>query len=300
MKNDVFAYLIDIDETHSITNTARRFFIAQQAVSAAIKKLEKELDCKLLDRSVYGAVPTEEGQKVIEYAKQMQIKWDDLCTEIKRNGECILTETRTLVKIICVSALTNVIIPKTISVANNLCRNTDIFVKNLSTISEFDTNILNNSFDICLVSLNTYYLEDFLKKWSCDKLHLNIIAEDKLVACVSNNSKYAEAEAIEKNVFDKQRHIVCHVLPLEDYDNNYYRVITYNNDIEFNKKMMVASGVISLMPNISYELYFKSKRFLRKKFYLETNITHAIIYYNNASSTVKDIVRIMQESYRGK
>ena len=41
MRLDVLRYLADIDETHSISATAERFFIAQPAVSNAIMNFRK-------------------------------------------------------------------------------------------------------------------------------------------------------------------------------------------------------------------------------------------------------------------
>ena len=45
MKIEHIFYLNDIAQTHSISQTAQRFFISQQALSIAMKKLEDENRC---------------------------------------------------------------------------------------------------------------------------------------------------------------------------------------------------------------------------------------------------------------
>lgn len=63
MRLDVLRYLADIDETHSISATAERFFIAQPAVSNAIMNLEKSMGVKLLKRVPMGRCRLKRARK---------------------------------------------------------------------------------------------------------------------------------------------------------------------------------------------------------------------------------------------
>lgn len=69
MRLETLAYLVDIAETRSISATAGRLFVSQQNISRAIKSLENELDCQLLDRSYTGVSLTPEGAVVVEKAQ---------------------------------------------------------------------------------------------------------------------------------------------------------------------------------------------------------------------------------------
>lgn len=69
LNTDQIFYLIDIAKTHSITQTAERFFMSQQALSFSIKKLEQEFNCTLIERSNKGAQLTKLGH---EFVKEMQ------------------------------------------------------------------------------------------------------------------------------------------------------------------------------------------------------------------------------------
>jgi LysR family cyn operon transcriptional activator len=59
---------IETSKCGSIAQASESSFISRQGVSASIAKLEKELSCKLFDRSSHGVDLTEEGKIVLPYA----------------------------------------------------------------------------------------------------------------------------------------------------------------------------------------------------------------------------------------
>jgi len=62
-------YFVRIVELGSLSRAAKDLFIAQPALSAQIMNLEKELDVRLLARSVRGVAPTEAGQALYLHAQ---------------------------------------------------------------------------------------------------------------------------------------------------------------------------------------------------------------------------------------
>ena len=74
-------YIVDVYESHSITNTAEKFHISRQVVSGAISAMEKELDVTLLHRdhnkvsfTPIGELFTQKAQLVIAaYEDMMEI-----------------------------------------------------------------------------------------------------------------------------------------------------------------------------------------------------------------------------------
>lgn len=61
-------YLLEVYRAGSISDAARKLFVAQSSVSNAISHLEKELGFPIFFRSRAGVWPTERGQKVLEQA----------------------------------------------------------------------------------------------------------------------------------------------------------------------------------------------------------------------------------------
>lgn len=64
-------YFIAVYEELSFTGAARRCFVAQPSISAAIQQLESELDHPLFIRHPKGVTPTRAGTNLYPYAHKM-------------------------------------------------------------------------------------------------------------------------------------------------------------------------------------------------------------------------------------
>lgn len=62
---------IAVCEEKSISAAARRLYLAQPAVTAAISKLEQALDVRLLERSHRGVIPTASGKNLLDRAYEI-------------------------------------------------------------------------------------------------------------------------------------------------------------------------------------------------------------------------------------
>ena len=71
MNIDQLKYFADLAKTNSITNTAKRMFISQQALSESIKRLENEVGCTLVNRSKTGVEFTDDGKLILDYAQKI-------------------------------------------------------------------------------------------------------------------------------------------------------------------------------------------------------------------------------------
>ena len=82
MKTETLVYFLSIASTGSITKTAEQHFISQQAVSEHIKKLEKEFNITLLQKTQTGVKLTEQGQRFLTYAKSFLSIYQEAQTEL--------------------------------------------------------------------------------------------------------------------------------------------------------------------------------------------------------------------------
>ena len=71
MRIEQLMYLVDIAKTKSFSKTAQNFYITQQGASDAIKKLEKEFNVILFNRTKQGVFLTEIGRSFEETAQEM-------------------------------------------------------------------------------------------------------------------------------------------------------------------------------------------------------------------------------------
>ncbi|MBQ8297632.1 MAG: LysR family transcriptional regulator [Ruminococcus sp.] len=73
-----FKYAVEIEKTRSITQAAENLYMAQPNMSKAIKELENTLGITIFRRTSKGVIPTEQGMKFLEYAKQVLIQIDNM------------------------------------------------------------------------------------------------------------------------------------------------------------------------------------------------------------------------------
>lgn len=82
MNIDQLEYIFNLKETQNITQTAKKFFISQQALSKSLISLEKELNVTLLIRSNQGVHFTEAGEIFYKFASTV-------LTEYQRTVDCM-------------------------------------------------------------------------------------------------------------------------------------------------------------------------------------------------------------------
>lgn len=69
-------YVTAIAETGTISEAARRFYIAQPSLTASLHELEEELGLTIFRRTNRGAVLTPEGEEFLGYARQVLAQMD--------------------------------------------------------------------------------------------------------------------------------------------------------------------------------------------------------------------------------
>lgn len=67
---------LDVVRSGSLIASAERLHITQTAVTARLKSLEAQLDCRLFVRNRAGAALTEEGERFVNYATQIIQLWE--------------------------------------------------------------------------------------------------------------------------------------------------------------------------------------------------------------------------------
>ncbi|MBO5907564.1 MAG: LysR family transcriptional regulator [Clostridia bacterium] len=77
-------YVLEIHNTGSFSEAARKLFVAQSSLSTSIKSLEDELGIKIFERSKNGAVLTVEGAEFVRYAEEIVSKNDFVINRYKR------------------------------------------------------------------------------------------------------------------------------------------------------------------------------------------------------------------------
>ena len=77
-------YILEIHNTGSFSEAARKLFVAQSSLSTSVKCLEDELGIKIFERSKNGAVLTIEGAEFVRYASEIVSKNDFIINRYKK------------------------------------------------------------------------------------------------------------------------------------------------------------------------------------------------------------------------
>ena len=96
MRLEQFYYLLSLKQTKSMNTSAEILHISQQAISSAIKSLEKELGAQLLIRTVKGVQLTECGYYACECGEKIVDALDILKKNVTENQSCILRKPLTI------------------------------------------------------------------------------------------------------------------------------------------------------------------------------------------------------------
>lgn len=78
MRIEQLEYIVSVAKTHSFSKTAQDLHVSQPAISQSILKLEEELGVNIFERSSSGVNLTVEGSVIIENAKDILTKLDEL------------------------------------------------------------------------------------------------------------------------------------------------------------------------------------------------------------------------------
>ena len=69
-------YALMVAETGSMNEAAKKLFISQPSLSAAVRELESEMQISLFSRNSKGVVITPEGSEFLSYARQIMNQVD--------------------------------------------------------------------------------------------------------------------------------------------------------------------------------------------------------------------------------
>ena len=93
MNIDYLRYFVDVANTKSITKAARLNFISPQGMSRAMNELEKEMDCKLLERFPNRLGLTEQCNRILPAVSEVVRAYNDLIEAVKKvNDDSFGTE----------------------------------------------------------------------------------------------------------------------------------------------------------------------------------------------------------------
>lgn len=259
MRLEQLIYLLDLQETHSLTQTANKYFISHQALSQAIKALEKELSVTLLKRSSRGVEFTKSGNRVCEFSKivqyEMQLMQNDLFTYQNTDSEIITG---------------NLTIYTTARFATSAFFS---FLQNFNTsypqckicfYTSSQENILNMDFDESTIAFFTKADDiplDFLSQYNKSGYNLTILDTQNLFACVHKNSPLAKEKYL--TLYDSSKYpFVAFNYSFSFSPKGIYRPLYLIDSFEQQRNLIKNKNCFGLYTKQEYNLFFQKNYIL--------------------------------------
>lgn len=294
MRIDQLRYLSDLQFSHSISKTAKRFYISQQSLSNNIQQLEKELDTILLERSPFGVALTNEAEELLKISDPFIRQVDDLKTNFSLEQKKGRLKIKRL-NIYSSSVLLANMLPKALSIFQKTYPNIRLSVKEISYKNIFPS-VIEGKCDLAFLSINDHFFFDQLKSLDKNAFHHHVLLSDRLVACVSSQSELAKKEIVEQEDIIKRTFTYLDIVPLKPDSDDRSNLALYTSDnIEFHRRALCEMDIVSLMPRYVYMHLFDSKRYVSK--YLDGAkqiIYHTALYPSNPPNPLtKELVNIV-------
>lgn len=296
MRLEQLKCLVDIAHTGSITNSAQRLFISQQAVSKSIKQLENELGIELLIRTKTGVTLTQAGEEVVRYAENILNESEKLRARVEEIKH-INNKQKSIIDIMSTSSVTNLALPYVISKLNARSDKVSIRVMPSFELENVMLNVKNKIVDIGLMTINTVDLERKMKQFDQD-LEVEILVHDELVVVMDRKQYKGSHTNLQINEFTAAPvRTIYNIIPIEEvhqevYDHN----IICSNDADFHRSMMERADALTLMSGLAYQYYFNTKKYVALNFPSEysTSLIHVAVYHKNADEQIRSIIAMIR------
>lgn len=281
MRIEQLSYLIDIAQTQSISKTAQNFYITQQGVSDALKKLEKEVDLELLQRTKYGVILTKNGQFFAEKGKEMVAIHQELLSFAENVQNSKLEQLKGELFVMAHPRIYQHILPSVIQAFLIQCPNVNLKILERTTGETIKAIAQDpKAIGLITVSDDSAYLGKFADH-ICQGLLTETLFADDLVICAHKNVPFEMPSPLTPEDLDQ--------LPVVTYDFGFITQETPNtilqnklfisNDIETHRKLVEQGLAIDVMGTFEYQRIFGAdKNFLPIPFPTKAKLLHVLAY----------------------
>ena len=286
MKTEQIIYRSDIAKTNSITQTAQRFFISQQALSTTIKKLEEEFNATFLKRTNKGVVLTEAGEYFLERSKGIldtyfQMKDDLLFAGLTPPPDLSTGE----IHIFCHARILAILL---IDILEQFTKRYPFIKIVLNEKENIDIieGVRRRECDLGLIFAPDFLLYQMEEQRESvtyvvpKQIKMEILFSDKFIVCCSKQSPLADMEYVATEdldnvpmvLFDSNPAILNQDLDKADYEGTRY----YSGNAQFHREMLLKNLAASCITSFEFrKLYLKDKNLTAVKMQnsMTSNIT---------------------------
>ena len=298
MRIEQLRCIADIAETGSLTATAQRQFITQQAVSKMVKQLEKELDATLLIRTRTGVAFTEIGKELVAFAQNVLVEEAEFQKHISQIKHVKQKQEHNDMYIASTSSISNLLLP--IIIANPKMQENNVTVHINQSISYEDVveQVYTKKSDLGLITINEKELSRLIAPYQKD-IEVAVIMKDKLIALMDKRYYTGDELKISDEEFDNYKiRTMYNIHPIEMFQQSVAESnIICSGDADFHRNMMEKAGAITLMSVTSHHLHFNNKRYVPSMLGTHLNehaLLHVAVYRKSAAKYMENLLNLLR------
>lgn len=295
MRLEQLKCLADIAQTGSITGTAQRLFVTQQAVSKSIKQLETELGVEILLRSNAGVSVTEIGQEVVAFAQKVLAEEHSLQDKILAHRRQQKQTDEIPMDICSTSCVVNMVLPNIISSWNAQKKHVAFRINMTDRLDIVLETVQDGKSHLGLVSVNERELE---RKFSAvqDELCYVLLARDEMVAVMDKRFYKGDLDYMTMEEYSRHPKTLYNIVPMEEMRCGVAdATIVCSSDADFHRSMLEKTGAIVLMSGLARQHFFNSKKYIALSLeHVDMNLLHVAIYRKDAGRQVKELVQMIR------
>ena len=290
MNFDQLNYIVDLSKTYSITATANRFFCTQQAVSESIKRLEKELNCHILQRTNKGVQFTDAGKLVLRFAMQQTAQLTQLQSNLS-----ILQNQNTVsgrLQIGMGPMAAGVIISKLIFQLNRTYPNITPIMQEYSM--DMLLQVLQEG-EVDFAILGSYNAHNFDQFYQAHQAEYRVekLYADELVCVMSKDNPLAQETVFRHGILEHMPHTMYAVN--SEMEMNPY-CLHVSNQTEIHQYFMRERNTFCLIPYNSYLALYEPKGFICKPIEDAAPVVQYLVW-KELQPTVDESVRELYEAF---
>ncbi len=261
MNSEQLRQLIDISKTGSIRMTAKRLYISQQAVSESMKRLEKELNCTLLNRSKNGVTLTDDGKFVLKYALLAIEQYNVLLQhfESKASQTHIYgTLTISTAPIASNTILVNLILEMYSHYPDITCYLQEQFTENI-----IDSLVQKEiDFGIIGVSDDDFSSRNDFKQLNSEPIYFQQLYVDSLVCVMSQNNPLSVYQSLYIKQLSTTKYTLYHCSNMDMINLNRQNCLLISNNTALHQKFMQENNTICCLPKQTFKTLYSDKQFV--------------------------------------
>ena len=181
MRMEQLKYFSEVAKCHSIAVAAEKLFVTQPTISIAIKNMERELDCILLERSKNGASLTAIGRKVLEKCEMILQQEKEIHTLVLQDKTNHLVKLQGKLSIVSIPMLVHAFL--------------------YNAVFDFLNN--NEGLNIIMKEANSQYIMDIVLNGEAD-IGFTLLTDGEVTQLLDNEAMYA------KKLYSEKTYVVAH------------------------------------------------------------------------------------------